>query len=615
MELLRTFFLQWSGIAAAALAVWILVRCAVSLLRQKYEPEVWGYVELPGSVSRAIHHWECILGRAAVSDIVLTGSGVERTHAAIQRDDGGQWTITDLSKSGILLNGKAVEDSAPLRGGDRVKLGTETLRFQTFTEAQRKQLQKTRREPGRAVRGEVTLLLLTLFQILVFLQHLLYQDRSQALYLLLAFVFLTAVEWAAYFMIRGVSVRGFEAETIAFFLTTVGFSVAASAVPGGLAKQSLLFVAAVLGFFALGIWLRDLRRARSLRCIMGFAALGFLGLTLFLSEEIWGAKNWLSIAGQSLQPSEFVKIAYVYAGSATLDRLFRRRNILLFICFSAVCVGALGLMGDFGTALVFFLCFLVISFLRSGSFATLGLAVGSAGLGVMLILSAKPYVARRFMTWGHAWETPLGAGFQQVRAMSATASGGLFGRGGGNGWLKDVVAADTDLVFGVVCEELGLIVGLCCVLSILLLAFFAVRSAATSRSSFYLIASCATVTIFMAQTALNVFGSLDLLPFTGVTFPFVSRGGSSLLSCWIMLAYVKAGDTRQSGSFALRTRFGRRRRRAAPAKKAAEPVKKPAPTAKPAPKTPAAAKKAPEKKPTAAKKTADRQKKGKGAGK
>ena len=112
-----------------------------------------------------------------------------------------------------------------------------------------------------------------------------------------------------------------------------------------------------------------------------------------------------------------------------------------------------------------------------------------------------------------------------------------------------------------------------------------------------------------------MFGSLDLLPFTGVTFPFVSRGGSSLLSCWIMLAYVKAGDTRQSGSFALRTRFGRRRRRAAPAKKAAEPVKKPAPTAKPAPKTPAAAKKAPEKKPTAAKKTADRQKKGKGAGK
>lgn len=75
------------------------------------------------------------------------------------------------------------------------------------------------------------------------------------------------------------------------------------------------------------------------------------------------------------------------------------------------------------------------------------------------------------------------------------------------------------MVFGVVCEELGLIVALCCVLSLLLLAVFSVRSAAAGRSSYYVIASCATLTIFMAQLALNVFGSLDLLPFTGVTFP------------------------------------------------------------------------------------------------
>ena len=84
--------------------------------------------------------------------------------------------------------------------------------------------------------------------------------------------------------------------------------------------------------------------------------------------------------------------------------------------------------------------------------------------------------------------------------------------------------------------------------------------AAAGRSSYYVIASCATVTIFMAQLALNVFGSLDLLPFTGVTFPFVSKGGSSLISCWGMLAYIKAGDTRSGGSFALRTSFENARR-------------------------------------------------------
>jgi cell division protein FtsW (lipid II flippase) len=284
---------------------------------------------------------------------------------------------------------------------------------------------------------------------------------------------------------------------------------------------------------------------------MGVLALGFLGLNLLLSEELFGAKNWIIVAGHSLQPSEFVKIAYVFAGAATLDRLLRRRNLLLFIAFSATCVGALALMGDFGTALVFFVCFLVISYMRSGSFATVALALSGAGVAGMLVLAVKPYLAKRFATWGAAWADPLGGGYQQVRAMSAAASGGLFGHGAGNGWLQGIVAADTDLVFGVVCEELGLIVGLCCILAVILLGFFAVRNASAGRSAFYVIAACAAVTILMAQMALNVFGSLDILPFTGVTFPFVSKGGSSLISCWVMLAYVKAADTRRNASFAL----------------------------------------------------------------
>jgi len=599
VEQLQGVFNLYSGCLLSALAVWIVARCAVSLLRQHYEPEVWGYVELPGGTSRAIHHWECILGRSASSDIQLAGESVARSHAAIQRDDSGEWTVADLgSRGGVWVNGRKVDGEAPLRSGSRLKLGDVTLRFLALSDAQRRTLQRKRREPGRAVNPAFTLFLLGIFQLTVLAQHLTHAQAAHLVPIALSFAFLIVLEWGAYFVVRSVSVRGFEPETVAFFLTTVGFSVAASSVPGGMLKQSALFLAALAGFFALGIWLRDLRRARSLRWLMGFAALGFLGLNLLLSEEIWGARNWLSIAGQSLQPSEFVKIAYVYAGAATLDRLFRRRNLLLFIAFSAVCVGALALMGDFGTALVFFICFLVISFLRSGSFATLFLAVGSAALAVVMVLAMKPYVAARFMNWGHAWDSPLGSGYQQVRAMSAAASGGLFGRGAGNGWLQGVVAADTDLVFGVVCEELGLVVGVCCVLAIVLLALFSVRSAATGRSSFYLIASCATVTIFLTQMALNVFGSVDLLPFTGVTFPFLSRGGSSLISCWIMMAYIKAGDTRQSGSFALRTSFAKKTPAAG----------KNAPAAKPATKTgsmtSAGKKPAPAKKPAAPQKTA-----------
>ena len=212
---------------------------------------------------------------------------------------------------------------------------------------------------------------------------------------------------------------------------------------------------------------------------------------------------------------------------------------------------ALALIGDFGTALVFFVCFLVVSFMRSGSIATVMLAVTGAGLAGFLAVSARPYIAQRFASWGHVWEDIYDKGFQQTRAMSAAAAGGLFGKGAGNGWLKNIFAANTDLVFGVVCEENGLIIACCMVLAIILLSCFAVRSARSGRSAYYAIAACAAMSIFLTQVALNVFGSMNILPFTGVTFPFVSRGGSSMLSCWMMMAYLKSADNRREASFAV----------------------------------------------------------------
>ncbi len=100
-----------------------------------------------------------------------------------------------------------------------------------------------------------------------------------------------------------------------------------------------LYLAALALFFALGVWLRDLHRVRAMRWPMAFCR-ARLSRAQSAAEQkrSGGAKNWLSIAGRDAQPSEFVKIAYVYAGAATLDRLFGRRNLILFIAFSAVCV-------------------------------------------------------------------------------------------------------------------------------------------------------------------------------------------------------------------------------------------------------------------------------------
>lgn len=556
MDSMVTYVISAARYILPVLALWVIFRCLRSMLREKYEPEVWGYV-LDGGGDKVypLYHWENLLGRARSADVSLEDKTVSRVHGVLIRDDDGMWRLYDtFSRGGAWVNGKnAAGNGAPVRSGDTIKLSGKELVFEDISAAKRAQLEAGRTPAGRNVGPGLTLFGLTVFQAFLLLEHTVTASAEYAASIILGFLALILIEWFCYFAMRSVRRNGFEVEILAFFLTTLGLSVVASSAPAEMFKQVVLIIAGVVMFFIMGWWLRDLGRTKKIRLAVAVLALLFLVLNLAVSKVTNGSKNWINIGGFSLQPSELVKVAYIYVGAATLDRLFRTRNLIVFIAFSAICVVALALMGDFGTALIFFATFLVISFMRSGSIATVALAVTGAGLAGFLVLSIKPYIAQRFATWGHAWDDVYGAGYQQTRAMSAAASGGLFGKGAGAGWLKGVVAANTDMVYGVLCEELGLIMALCAILAILVLAFFAVRSAAHGRSSYYVIAACAAVSMMMVQLGLNVFGSMDILPFTGVTFPFVSKGGTSLLSCWMLLAFIKAADTRKGASFVVKS--------------------------------------------------------------
>ena len=344
---------------------------------------------------------------------------------------------------------------------------------------------------------------------------------------------------------------GFELETIAFYLSTLSLAVTASSAPGSLPKQLLAIVLGMGLFLALGLFLRDLERVKKRRWLMAAGAIGLLGITLVLGKAKFGATNWVTLGGISFQPSEIAKICYIFAGSATLERLFRRRNLALFIVLTGVCIGLLGLMSDFGTAAIFFVTFLVIAYLRSGDAATLALICGGAAFGAGISRTVQALYSEPLRRVGPR----LGGGLRLRLSADphhvGGASGGLFGMGAGNGWLERIPAGDTDLVFGMLCEEWGLVIALLAVACILTLAWFAVRASRTGRSSFYTIAACAAGSLLVFQTSLNVFGSVDLLPLTGVTFPFVSNGGSAMLSAWGLLAYLKAMDTRADASFAI----------------------------------------------------------------
>ena len=553
------YIMQGSKYILPALALWVLLRCLRSMLRERYEPETWAYLVDLNGTEHPVNHWECIVGRSRSADIVLDDPTVSRMHASLQRDGDGDWTLTDLrSRGGTYVNGEEAGAWESVGDGDEIDFAAEATAFREISGAERERLERRRSAPGRSVGPGVTLLILSLFQAFLALEFTVTADGEHLYSICLAFFALMAAEWFCYLFMRTLGRTGFEPETLAFFLTTLGLEVCATSTPEDMFKEVVLILAGVALFFFLGWWLRDLERVKRTRWLAAAAALGLLALNLAMGEVRGGSMNWLELGGFTIQPSELVKVCYIYAGAATLDRLFARRNLFGYIAFSAVCVCALALMGDFGTAVIFFATFLVVSFLRSGSFATVLLAVSGAGLAGFLVLSVKPYIAQRFATWGHAWEDVWDAGFQQTRAMSAAASGGLFGQGAGEGWLKDIVAANTDMVFALLSEELGLIIAVTAMLALIALALFAVRNAAQGRSTFYVIAGCAAVSLMMVQMGLNVFGSLDILPFTGVTFPFVSKGGTSLLSCWMLLAFVKATDTRRDASFVVR----RERRRA-----------------------------------------------------
>jgi len=553
VELFLSYVLSVTKFMLIVLSVCILFRCLRSMLSERYEPEVWAYIKL-GEKMIPVLHWENIIGRAPSSDVRIAQSGIGRVHAVLKRSDKGQWRIYDIfSQGGVWVNTERVmEKGIVLTSGDVLNLGGNILEFYDITTEKHRQLESGRTAAGHSVSPAVTLVELTLFQVFLLAEHAVFAGKGEFLPIAAGFGAIVLLQWLCYYAMRLMKRSGFEVETLAFYLSTLGMSVAASSTPEDMYKQLILLSASVLLFVFNGWWLRNLRRTAFMRIPIAALALGLMALNVFTSDAVFGARNWLEIGGFSFQPSELVKAAYIYVGAATLDSLYRRKNLYGFIAFSAICVIALALIGDFGTALIFFVSFLVISFMRSGSIATVFLAVSGAGLAGFLAVSIKPYIAQRFAVWGHVWEDVYDKGYQQTRAMSAAAAGGLFGKGAGNGWLKDIFAANTDMVFALICEELGLIIAMCMVIALLALAFFAVRSARHGRSAFYSIAACATVSMLMVQLALNVFGSLDILPFTGVTFPFVSRGGSSLISCWILMAYIKSADTRRDASFAVK---------------------------------------------------------------
>lgn len=550
VQLYFTTGVRW---VCMGLAILILLHQFLALIRLRNPSEIWAYLKCPDGSSVPLTHWENLVGRHRGCDIILNLGAVSRSHGTLIRDSEGTWVYNDLnSKNGSFINGRRVTEPTEMQGGDVLTVGGTDFELYPLSYRERMENIEKRKRNTKRTSPWLSMLAITVFQLLTVIQFKVSLGEEFPAQLPAAFALLCILMWVYVIALRMMKRTGFEVELIAFFLSTLSLAVTASAYPYSVMKQSICILLGVLLFFAMCWFLRDLSKAKRFTYILMGISVVLLIINITMGTVVNGSQNWIHIGGFSIQPSEMVKIVFIFVGAASLDELQQRKNMLVFMGFSFFCLGCLAIMGDFGTALIFFATFLVISFLRSGDFTKLFLVLGAAGLMGLMVLRFMPYVASRFQIWRHVWEDPTDKGFQQVQTMTSVASGGIPGLGAGEGNLSDVAASSTDLVFGLLAEEWGLVIAILAVLCIVTLGVFAYRSIIAGRSTYYCIAACATTSLFMFQTILNVFGSVDLLPLTGVTFPFISSGGTSMIACWGMLAFVKAADTRQNASLAVR---------------------------------------------------------------
>ena len=279
---------------------------------------------------------------------------------------------------------------------------------------------------------------------------------------------------------------------------------------------------------------------------MGGAVI-LLASTLVLSRAIGGARNWINIGPFSFQPSEFAKILFIMSSAYFLSTRDKPTSFIPYIIFTAVCVILLVVAKELGTGLLICATFLILFYSATGRKLLTILGIGVFGAGAYGSYKLFSHVRTRVEIWRDPWASYNAEGYQIVQGLLALASGGLFGTGLGKGMPGAIPASHTDYIFTVIGEEFGLIFA---AILIVFYLVFIVRGMiiAMNTDSIYdalLVFGCTAM--LSVQSFIIIGGVIKLIPLTGITLPFVSYGGSSLLSSMIQLGIIE-GISIKNGS-------------------------------------------------------------------
>ena len=323
-------------------------------------------------------------------------------------------------------------------------------------------------------------------------------------------------------------------------LLSVGFVVLTRLSYNKALKQ--FFIVAVSAVVAMAVpWvISKLRFLRDLKWLYALLGIGMLSVVLVLGAVTNGSKLSYSIGGITFQPSEFVKIIFVFYLAAALWKNHDLGAICLSAIFAGLHVMILVLSKDLGSALIFFAVYICLVYIASGRVRYFFAGLLCGGLAACMAYGLFDHVKVRVQAWKDPWSVIDSQGYQITPSLFAVSTGGFWGRGLFQGNPGTIPYVEEDFVFSAIAEELGIVVGICILLIALNCFVLLMKLSMEIKDKFYQLLAAGIGIVYLFQVFLTVGGGTKFIPMTGVTLPFISYGGSSILTS-LILFYAAQG--------------------------------------------------------------------------
>lgn len=269
------------------------------------------------------------------------------------------------------------------------------------------------------------------------------------------------------------------------------------------------------------------------------AGILFLLLVFVIGVEKYGSRNWIRLGSVELQPSEFVKILYVFFMSSLLAKSTKFKHIVLITCVAAAHVVILVAEKDLGAALIYFITYVVVLYVATTNVVYLGAGLGGGALAAVVAYRLFAHVRSRVYAWQDPWGRINTEGYQVARSLFAIGTGGFIGMGLGKGLPGSVPVVESDFIFAAISEELGGVFAICLIMVYLSSYIMFVNIAMKMKKQFYKLTAFGLSVVFIIQVFLCVGGVTKFIPSTGVTLPLISYGGSSIMTTIIIFGIIQ----------------------------------------------------------------------------